>query len=153
MAKIYPSPDAFPGQRPAGWTGPTNPDTPAWALDAEPDAKDYDVPPDSALIPTITPGSKAADQGGTGSTNAFPGYPGTQPGGGAGRGGAYGHDAGAVNVSTHSSTSGSTVGGMQVLNEPDAFPGGNQIQGAADSTGETGPRRLRRDNSAPGTMP
>jgi len=170
MARILPSPDAFPGMRPDGWTGPTDADTPAWALDAEPDDKDYDVPPDAALTATITPGSKAADQGGAGSTNPFPGYPGTQPNGGAGSGGAYGHPADPALTQTtlassvtptpssalgavSGNTLGSIVGGMQQLPDPDTFPGGNQVQGATDTTGTTGPRRLRRDNSAGGTMP
>jgi hypothetical protein len=34
-----------------------------------------------------------------------------------------------------------------------AFPGGGQLQAAPDSTGETGPRRLRRDDSSGGTLP
>lgn len=36
----------------------------------------------------------------------------------------------------------------------DAFPGGGQIvPGVPDTTGTTGPRRLRADNSAPGVQP
>jgi hypothetical protein len=157
MARSYPAPDAFPGMRPEGWTyGGTNPDTPRWALDREPDDRDYDVAPDPALKPTITPGrNMVSDAGVKSSPNPFPGYPGTQPGGGSGAGGAYGHDAGPVMESTRPSTSGSVAGnrGPDVLNAPNAFPGGNQIPaGASDTTGTTGPRRLRRDTSA-GTLP
>ena len=151
MAKIYSSPDAFPGMRPDGWTGPTNPATLAWALDKEPDDKDYDVPADPSVAATITQGGYATDQGGALSTDPFPGYPGTQPGGGSGAGGAYGHSAGDANESTQPDTS-STVGGMESLTPPDTFPGGGQIPGYGDTTGTTGPRRLRRDDSS-GTMP
>lgn len=153
MAKSYPSPDAFPGMRPDGWTGPTSPATPAWALDKEPDDKDYDVAADPAVHSAVTPGAYGSDQGGAGSTDPFPGYPGTQPGGGSGAGGAYGHSAGDANESTQPDTSGSTVGGMESLTPPDTFPGGGQIPGYGDTTGTTGPRRLRRDAAAGGTMP
>lgn len=73
MAKSYPSPDAFPGMRPDGWTGPTSPATPAWALDKEPDDKDYDVAADPAVHSAVTPGAYGSDQGGAGSTDPFPG--------------------------------------------------------------------------------
>src|SRR5215475_13417395 len=57
VARSYPAPDAFPGMRPEGWTsGGTNPDTPSWAVDREPDDRDYDVPTDPALSEKITPG-------------------------------------------------------------------------------------------------
>jgi hypothetical protein len=153
MAKILPAPDPFPGARPSGWTGPTNPGTPGWLLDSEPDAKDYDVPVDAAVAASITPGNKGADQGGKLSTNPFPGYPGSQPGGKSGAGGASGSGADDVIQTTRPDTS-SMVGGYTVLSPPNAYPGGNQIPpGAADTTGTTGPRRLRRDNSAGGTLP
>jgi len=150
MARSYPAPDPFPGQRPDGWTlGGTSPDTPAWALDAEPDGKDYDVAQDPSLTQTITPGAKGLDSAGSGTVAAFPGAAGSQPGGGSVAGGAYGGGAGALTQATRPSDSGSTVGGMRVLNAPNAFPGGDQILGGAgDTTGTTGPRRLRRDPSA-----
>jgi hypothetical protein len=145
MARSYPSPDAFPGMRPDGWTsGGTNPDTPSWALDREPDDRDYDVPPDSALQQTTTPGGNSlSDAGVLAAPAAFPGYPGTQPDGGSG----------AYRVGTDR-VPGSDVGSgtVHVLPDPNAFPGGNQIPGAGDTTGTTGPRRLRRDPSS-GTMP
>jgi hypothetical protein len=54
---------------------------------------------------------------------------------------------------TRPSGSGSTVGAYRQLSAPNIFPGGDQIpSGVEDSTGTTGPRRLRADNSG-GVMP
>lgn len=160
MARSYPAPDPFPGQRPTGWTlGGTNPDTPGWAIDTEPDNYDYDVPPDASLSQAIRPGGNDINQSGVlTAPNPFPGYPNSQPNGSSGAGGAYGHDAGDANISTRPSTSGSLVGnrGPNVLPDPNPFPGGGQIPaGVPDTTGETGAvvPRLRRDDTAGGVMP
>ena len=140
MARAYPAPDAFPGQQ--------------GQPDREPDNFDYDVPPDSAVAATISPGNNGLQGGPLAAPNPFPGYPGSQPGGGSGAGGAYGFGAGEVNESTRPQYS-PMVGEHTVLNAPDAFPGGAQIPaGVPDTTGMNGQvPRLRRDDSAGGVMP
>ena len=62
MARSYPSPDPFPGS--------------ASQPDREPDAFDYDVPPDPAVSQSVTPGNNGVGNSGVtvlSPPDAFPG--------------------------------------------------------------------------------